>query len=248
MTNKPSKKIKKMKKYIKPLLILLAITTAFSCSKDAATPEVSFSADKLVVATGETVTFTYSGDAETFVIYTGDPSKEWAKSYAAITAGQNTDQGLWVLTQEKLPELEAWITQQVERKELDTDVASVMAKMQWFVDKEFPNVETPAYFAFLQMREVGGQNTEEMVRLYFENRGVYPEPEEDWSTGVALNRYSNNYEYTYSAAGTYTVTLVATTVGGKDYSGQNLEDDRTASGDQYDPGRTIIIELIITVE
>jgi len=55
-----------------------------------------------VVVDGTKVTFNVSGNAETYVIYTGDAGHEFAKSYLVITEGKKIDQEEYVLTQTKL--------------------------------------------------------------------------------------------------------------------------------------------------
>ena len=95
--------------------MLLSILFCFtSCEKDEIDTWVSLEADKTVVAAGETVTFKMSGNAETYVIYTGDieikPTGEqishvFADSYLVITGGRRIDDEDYVLKQSGL---DAW--------------------------------------------------------------------------------------------------------------------------------------------
>ena len=75
-------------KYSISILKLLSILFLFaSCEKDDLDTWVSIEADKTVVAVDETVTFKMSGNAETYVVYTGDASHDFTKSYLVITGG-----------------------------------------------------------------------------------------------------------------------------------------------------------------
>ena len=96
--------------------MLLSILFGFSsCEKDEIDTWVSLEADKTEVAVNETVTFKMSGNAETYVVYTGDieikPNGQqiphiFANSYLVITGGKKVDQEDYVLTQAKL---DIWI-------------------------------------------------------------------------------------------------------------------------------------------
>jgi hypothetical protein len=91
-------------KYSICILMLLSLMFAFtSCVKDELDTWVSIEVIKTeVVADGTKVTFNVSGNAETYVIYTGDAGHEFAKSYLVLTQGQKIDQEEYVLTQAKL--------------------------------------------------------------------------------------------------------------------------------------------------
>ena len=69
---------------MKKLLFLFFITllTFSSCEKDELDTWVSLEADKTIVAVNETVTFNVSGNAETYVVYTGDAGHDFTKSYS----------------------------------------------------------------------------------------------------------------------------------------------------------------------
>ena len=76
-------------KYSISILVLLSILFCFtSCEKDELDTWVSIEADKTEVAVNETVTFKMSGNAETYVVYTGDSGHDFAKSYLVITGGK----------------------------------------------------------------------------------------------------------------------------------------------------------------
>jgi hypothetical protein len=90
-------------KYSIRILTLLSILFLFaSCEKDELDTWVSLEANKTTVAINETVSFTMTGNAETYVIYTGDNGHDFSKSYLVITGGKKVDQEEYVLTQAKL--------------------------------------------------------------------------------------------------------------------------------------------------
>jgi hypothetical protein len=94
-------------KYSISILMLLTILFCFtSCQKDEIDTWVSLEADKTTVAVNETVSFTMSGNAETYVVYTGDAGHDFTKSYLVVTGGKKVDQEAYVLTQAKL---DLWI-------------------------------------------------------------------------------------------------------------------------------------------
>lgn len=246
---------------IKFLVILFAIVTVVGCSKDAIAPEVDITADNVNLQIGETVTFTISGEAETFVVFTGDSMHEFVKSHLYITEGQELDQEVVVLTADSLLSLTPWLTLIVDNYNGGLDpgaptvsIDAILGNLETLVDKEYTNKETAAYEAYLFLTDLNGdgiaraQNVaRDMVNTYFEDHSVLLAPEEGFSTGFAIDRYDKTFEYAYNEAGTYTVTLLATNVGDKKYSGSGYNDDRSSSGDEYDLNRTIK-ELTITVQ
>ena len=79
-------------KYSKYILMLLSLLFSFtSCEKDELDTWVSLEADKTIVAVNETVSFKIAGNAETYVVYTGDAGHDFAKSYLVITEGKKID-------------------------------------------------------------------------------------------------------------------------------------------------------------
>lgn len=244
--------IHKMINNIKFLLILVALVSIVSCSKDAITPEVTFSVDNSNPQVGENIKFTISGDAETYVVYTGDASHEYDKSYLVITEGKDVDQELVVLSADSLPEIRDYLDPIVSNyngtvgpnQQISLD--NLMTNITTLVGKEYTNKLTAAYEMWEFASGLQGQVFRDVVDLFFEDNSVLLAPEGGFSTGVAINRYDKTLEYSYSEPGTYTVTLIATNVGDKQYSGSGYQDDRTSSGSEYDLGRTIK-EIVITV-
>lgn len=238
---------------IKSFLVLATLVIIISCSKDEISPEVSFTADNLNPQVGETVTFKVSGDAEAFVIYTGDVAHEFEKSHLAVTAGMDLDQEIVVVTSDSIPEIRDYLEPFIinynsniggnEQVSLD----NVITNIATLVGKEYTNKLTAAYEIWEFAPGLEGATMRDLVDLYFEESSVLLAPEGGFSTGTAINRYDKTYNYSYSEAGTYTVTLIATVVGDKQYSGTGYQDDRTTSGNEYDLNRTIK-ELVITVQ
>lgn len=237
---------------IKYLTILFVILTMVGCIEDIDSPEISFTADKVNLQVGETVTFNVSGDAETYVIFTGDNMHEFAKSHLALTEGLDVDQEVVVLTADSLETLKPWLTERVNDYNAGLnggtalDVETILTNIETLVNKNYTNKETAAYESYLFMEELGSNIARNMIDMYYEDHSVLLAPEEGFSTGVAINRYEKNYEYAYNEAGTYTVTLIATNVSHKNYSGDGYISNSSASADEYNYEREIK-ELIITV-
>jgi len=245
--------IQKMINHIKSLLVLATLVIIVSCSTDAETPEVSFKVDNSSPMVGETVTFTITGDAETFVIFTGDASHEFAKSHLAVTEGMDVDQELVVLATDSLPEIRDYLDPIITNyngtvgANQQVSLDNVMTSIATLVDKEYTNKLTAAYEMWEFAPGLQGEVFRVLVDLYFEDNSVLLAPEGGFSTGAAVNRYEKTYQYTYSESGTFTATLIATNVGNKQYSGSGYQDDHTSSGNEYDVNR-IFKEIVITVQ
>lgn len=245
--------IQKMINNIKSLLVLATLVITISCSKEALEPEVNFTVDNPNPQVGETITFTISGDAETYVVFTGDDSHEFIKSHLALTEGVDVDQELVALATDSLPAIRDYLEDPVNNYNTTANangqisLDNVMSKIANLVGKEYTNKLTAAYEMWEFAPGLDGEVFRDLVDLYFEDKSNLLAPEGGFATGFAIDRYEKTYSYTYSAAGTYTATLIATNVGGKEYSGSGYQDDRTTSGDEYNLNRTIK-ELVITVQ
>jgi len=241
-----------MKITIKFILILLATSFIVSCSDNLETPDVELTVDNANSSVVESITFTITGEAETFVIFTGDENHEFEKSHLAATAGLDLDQELVTLANDSLPQIRTFLTPYVDDHNANAgagnqlDLDAIMTNIATQVDIEYTNKLTAAYIIWQYFTELEGQVSRDIVDMYYEDNSTLLAPEGGFSTGAAINRYDKTYEYSYSQAGTYTVTLIATNVSNKQYSGSGYQDDRTSSGNEYDLGRTIK-ELVITV-
>ena len=240
-------------KYSISTLKLLTILFLFaSCEKDEIDTWVSIEADKTTVAINETVTFKMSGNAETYVVYTGDPGHDFTKSYLVITGGKKVDQEDYVLTQAKL---DIWIpilTAEIAayntlNPNTPLDANTIITGLQSLVDKSYYK-DTAA----IKIRElmptlktfIACQN---LVVTYFTNLSVLLTPVGGFSTGVAINRYNLTYSYKFTTPGTYIVTLLGTRLSDKIYSGSGYVYNSTASASEYTYNRntarvTIVVQ------
>ena len=240
-------------KYSISTLKLLTILFLFaSCEKDEIDTWVSIEADKTTVAINETVTFKMSGNAETYVVYTGDTGHDFTKSYLVITGGKKVDQEDYVLTQAKL---DIWIpilTAEIAayntlNPNTPLDANTIITGLQSLVDKSYYK-DTAA----IKIRElmptlktfIACQN---LVVTYFTNLSVLLTPVGGFSTGVAINRYNLTYSYKFTTPGTYIVTLLGTRLSDKIYSGSGYVYNSTASASEYTYNRntarvTIVVQ------
>ncbi len=251
-------------KYSISTLKLLTILFLFaSCEKDEIDTWVSIEADKTTVAINETVTFKMSGNAETYVVYTGDIEIKqitattvqliphiFANSYLVITGGKKVDQEDYVLTQAKLdlwiPILTAEIaTYNIIHPTSPLNADAIIAGLGSLVDKSYYK-DTAA----IKIRElmptlktfIACQN---LVVTYFTNLSVLLTPPGGFSTGVAINRFNLTYSYKFTTPGTYVVTLLGTRLSDKIYSGSGYIYNSTASASEYNFGRNTATVTIV---
>ncbi|SNR54242.1 hypothetical protein SAMN06265371_1054 [Lutibacter agarilyticus] len=242
-----------MRNYIKSFLIYSVALAFLSCSTDAPEPEVSFNVDNANPQVGEAITFNISGGADTYVFYTGDTSHDFANSHLVLTEGIDVDKEFVVLATDSLPKIKDFLQPYIdshnenagENDQLDLDV--IITNIATQVGLEYTNKLTAAYIIWEYMTQLQGQVTKDIVDMFYEDKSTLLAPEGGFSTGFAINRYEKTFEYTYTTPGMYVVTLIASNLSNKQYSGSGYQDDRTSSGDEYDINRTIR-ELIITVQ
>ena len=219
--------------------MLLTILFCFtSCQKDEIDTWVSLEADKTTVAVNETVSFTMSGNAETYVVYTGDAGHDFTKSYLVITGGKKVDQEDYVLTQAKLdlwiPILTADIaTYNIIHPTSPLNANAIIAGLTSLVDKSYYKDTAAIRIRELMPTLKTFNECQNLVGTYFTNLSVLLTPVGGFSTGVAINRYNLNYSYKFSTPGTYVVTLLGTRVGDKIYSGSGYIYNSTASASEY---------------
>jgi hypothetical protein len=240
-------------KYSINILILLTILFSFtSCEKDEIDTWVSLEADKSTVAINETVSFTMTGNAETYVVYTGDTGHDFAKSYLVITGGKKVDQEDYVLTQARLdtwiPILNAEIiAYNLLNPNTTLDANAIIAGLRRLVDKSY-YIDTAAN----RIRELmptfkSFSDCQSLVVTYFTNLSVLLTPVGGFSTGVAINRNELTYSYKFTTAGTYVVTLLGTRLSDKNYSGSGYIYNSTSSASEYNYNRntdtvTIVVQ------
>jgi hypothetical protein len=253
-------------KYSINILMLLTILFCFtSCQKDEIDTWVSIEADKTTVAVDETVSFTMSGNAETYVVYTGDIEIKqitattvqliphiFANSYLVITGGKKVDQEDYVLTQAKLdlwiPILTADIaTYNIIHPTSPLNANAIIAGLASLVDKSYYKDTAAIRIRELMPTLKTFNECQNLVGTYFTNLSVLLTPVGGFSTGVAINRYYLTYSYKFSTPGTYIVTLLGTRLSDKNYSGSGYIYNSTSSASDYNYKRntdtvTIVVE------
>lgn len=236
-----------MKYFIKPILLFTVFAAIFfaGCKKAAVTPKVNLEVVGTTHIVDSMITFKITGNAETYVIYTGDAGHEFSKSYLAVVKGLNPDLEKVVLTQDSMASLTPWLTSRINNRnaalqagEKPVDGAAVLAALTGMVGKVYSNKEVPR-FELTKLMPIMRSAALEIVDNYFEDHSTYLTPEDGFSTGVAIDRYNRSYSHSYSKPGKYTVTLVATNVGNKKYSGSGYIKDRTSSAGEYGHSRVV---------
>lgn len=233
--------------------MLLSILFCFtSCEKDEIDTWVSLEADKTTVAVDETVTFKMSGNAETYVVYTGDAGHDFTKSYLVITGGKKVDQEDYVLTQAKLdiwiPILTAEIAAYNNANPNSTlDANAIITGLRILLDKSYYKDTAAIRIRELMPTLKNFNQCQNLVDTYFTNLSILLTPAGGFSTGVAINRYNLTYSYKFRTPGTYEVTLLGTRLSDKNYSGSGYIYNSTSSASEYTYNRntdtvTIVVE------
>ena len=233
------------------MLKLLSILFLFaSCEKDDLDTWVSIEADKTLVAVDETVTFKMSGNAETYVVYTGDAGHDFTKSYLVITGGRTIDNEDYVLKQSGLDTWIPILTTEIgaynilnPNSPLDTN--TVIAGLRRLLDKSYYKDTAAIKIRELMPTLKTFTDCQNLVGTYFTNLSVLLTPVGGFSTGVAINRYDLIYSYKFTAPGTYVVTLLGTRIGDKIYSGSGYIYNSTASASEYNFGRNTASVTIV---
>ena len=238
-------------KYSISTLKLLTILFLFaSCEKDEIDTWVSIEADKTIVAINETVTFKMSGNAETYVVYTGDTGHDFTKSYLVITGGKKVDQEDYVLTQVKLdiwiPILTAEIAAyNILNPNSPLNANAIIAGLGSLVDKSYYKDTAAIKIRELMPTLKTFVDCQNLVVTYFTNLSVLLTPVGGFSTGIAINRYNLSYSYKFDTPGTYVVTLLGTRLSDKIYSGSGYVYNSTASASEYNYGRNTATVTIV---
>ena len=233
--------------------MLLSILVCFtSCEKDEIDTWVSLEADKTVVAVNEIVTFKMSGNAETYVVYTGDTGHDFTKSYLVITGGRIIDQEDYVLKQSGL---DAWIpiltaeiaAYNIANPNSTLDTNTIIAGLTNLLDNSYYKDTAAIRIRELMPTLKTFAMCQNLVVTYFTNLSVLLTPPGGFSTGVAINRYNLNYSYKFGTPGTYEVTLLGTRLSDKNYSGSGYIYNSTSSASEYTYNRntdrvTIVVE------
>jgi hypothetical protein len=238
-------------KYSIRILMLLSILFCFtSCEKDEIDTWVSLEADKTTVAVDETVTFKMSGNAETYVVYTGDAGHDFTKSYLVITGGRTIDDESYVLKQSGLDAWTPILTAEIAAYNIANpntplNVNTIITGLQGLVDKSYYKDTAAIRIRELMLTLKSFPECQNLVDTYFTNLSVLLTPAGGFSTGVAINRYNLTYSYKFRTPGTYVVTLLGTRIGDKNYSGSGYIYNSTASASEYNYGRNTATVTIV---
>ena len=240
-------------KYSINILMLLTILFCFtSCEKDEIDTWVSLEADKTTVAVNETVSFTMTGNAETYVVYTGDTGHDFTKSYLVITGGKKVDQEDYVLTQANLDTWTPILTAEIAAYNIlnpstTLDANAIITGLQRLVDKSYYKDTAANRIRELMPTLKTFTDCQNLVGAYFTNLSVLLTPAGGFSTGVAINRNNLTYSYKFATPGTYIVTLLGTRLSDKNYSGSGYIYNSTSSASEYTYNRntdtvTIVVQ------
>ena len=226
-------------KTIYTIIFSVIIFSIVSCSKSVDAPVVSLTASKTSVAVGEQVHFTVQGDADGLSIYTGDAGHEFENSKYILTRGKDITTEKVFLTQTKFDELKA---SGLVAKD------SILNLIQAMIGKNYEgrSVVDELVKEFYSYEINDGDLA--AITNYFTVEGASTPPTGNYATGVGIDPESDNkvYSYTYRQPGTYTVTLFATSIGRKKYSGNGYQDTRVTYEAEYD--RTVaLVTITITV-
>ena len=228
-----------------PLAVLYSFT---SCVKDDLDTWVSLEASKTEVAINETVTFNVSGNAETYVVYTGDAGHDFAKSYLVITEGKKIDEEVYVLSKASLDTWVPFLTSEIiafNTPNATLDLDAILVGLESLVGKPFYKDTAANRLRELMPTLKTYSQCGTLVSTYFTNNSVLLTPGGGFSTGLALNRNSLTYSYKFTTAGTYVVTLLGTKLSDKNYSGSGYIDDRSSSAGEYNYRRNTATVTIV---
>ena len=229
--------------------MLLTLLFSFSsCEKDELDTWVSLEVDKTKVAVNETVSFKITGNAETYVVYTGDAGHDFAKSYLVITEGKKIDEEVYVLSKASLDTWTPILTNEINTfntPNATLDLDAIFLGLESLVGKPYYKDTAANRLRELMPTLKTYSECGNLVTSYFTNNSVLLAPEGGFSTGKALNRNSLTYSYKFTTAGTYVVTLLGTKLSDKNYSGSGYIDDRSSSAGEYSYNRNISTVTIV---
>jgi hypothetical protein len=191
-----------------------------------------------------------SGNAETYVVYTGDAGHDFTKSYLVITGGRTIDNEDYVLKQSGLDTWIPILTNEIAAYNIlnpnsPLDTNTVIAGLRRLLDKSYYKDTAAIKIRELMPTLKTFTDCQNLVGTYFTNLSVLLTPVGGFSTGVAINRYDLNYSYKFTAPGTYVVTLLGTRIGDKIYSGSGYIYNSTASASEYNFGRNTASVTIV---
>ena len=233
-------------------MLLTFLFSFTSCEKEELDTWVSIEADKTEVAINETVSFKITGNAETYVVYTGDTGHDFANSYLVITEGKKIDQEEYVLTKASLDTWSPILTAEINafnvlNPNATLDANAIIAGLGGLVDKSYYKDTAANRIRELMPTLKTYTDCGTLVVTYFTNKSILLTPVGGFSTGVAINRNELTYSYKFTTAGTYVVTLLGTRLSDKNYSGSGYIYNSTSSASEYTYNRntdtvTIVVQ------
>lgn len=229
-------------------MLLTLLFSFYSCEKDELDTWVSLEADKTKVAVNETVSFKITGNAETYVVYTGDAGHDFAKSYLVITEGKKIDEEVYVLSKASLDTWTPILTNEINTfntPNATLDLDAIFLGLESLIGKPYYKDTAANRLRELMPTLKTYSECGNLVTSYFTNNSVLLAPEGGFSTGKALNRNSLTYSYKFTTTGTYVVTLLGTKLSDKNYSGSGYIDDRSSSAGEYSYNRNISTVTIV---
>lgn len=229
-------------------MLLTFLFSFSSCEKDELDTWVSLEADKTKVAVNETVSFKIAGNAETYVVYTGDAGHDFAKSYLVITEGKKIDEEVYVLSKASLDTWTPILTNEINTfntPNATLDLEAILFGLESLIGKPFYKDTAANRLRELMPTLKTYSECGNLVTSYFTNNSVLLAPEGGFSTGKALNRNSLTYSHKFTNAGTYVVTLLGTKLSDKNYSGSGYIDNRSSSAGEYSYNRNISTVTIV---
>ncbi len=246
-----------MKIIYKIVMISLLLISFISCEKDDWTPEFSVTTS-VDPDNPNKITFSITGEAETFAIYTGDAGHEYDKSYLALTDGKDVDLEERILTEEGYVQIVPIVTARIESyndsRDLTidpdgVDVDFVLNGIQSYIGKTYTNALNAEYEIALLMEPMMPQNSGLLTEIvsYYDDNSILLAPEGGFSIGVGINRYDKEYTHTYSEAGTYRAVIIATNVSDKNYAGSGYQNNATSSASEYNYYRELK-EVTVTIQ
>ncbi len=234
-----------MKNILFSIIIIVSAALLFpGCEKLVGfDPEFTCDINPNPAVADELVAFTIEGYADRFAIYTGDPGHTYKNSFEVVTEGKVIDKEELYLPEDSLAAIVATGLYPVEATNLLKGIVNqvYISKIQARTSMNILLQDTTLYtdLALYQM-------TGEFLDYFVTDYG-FLEPEEGWSTGFNIDIGDKRLEYIYKTPGTYTVTVIGTTVGEKKYKGSGYKKERIFSADEYDLNR-VVKEYTITVD
>ncbi len=235
-----------------PIIAVMASCLAFlaSCSKDEAlAPDFTISVTPGNVAVGEAVTIRIDGSAETFSVFTGDAGSDYSKSHASINEGKDIDAEDYWLPADRVDAVMELVNTPIDwhNEKALTDQGlpvvnkdAVRAAVVAMADIHFDNAELiRTRFMSIVLALSDAKQLSQQFMAFCQNNNAVHTPEGGYAKGHAVDRYLRTLVYSYSAPGTYTITVVGTNTGRKLYNGDGYKTNMVTQANEYGYARLI---------